>query len=230
MNESEQKKRVAMFHIKFSLFSHSKDLEQKIDMLHDKIIEISMVFNKAVKVFLKEKRSDEYRKLSKEIKTIEHDADSLRREIENRLYAQNLVPDFRGNILELVENLDKVINEFDEVAHKFYIEQPDIPLKYHERFKELVEQVCDCSENLAIASRAFFRDFTSVRNYAKKVYWFEHESDKTTASLKEAVFDSDMELAQKLQLNLFLTEVADIADLAENCIDRLLIYVIKRDV
>lgn len=219
-----------MFNVKISLFSQTKELEQKIDKLHDKIIEVSMVFNKAVKVFLKEKRSAEYRKLSKEIKNIEHDADILRRDVENQLYAQNLVPDFRGNILELVENLDKVINEFDEVAHKFYIEQPDIPQKYHEKFKELVEQVCDCAENLAIASRAFFRDFTTVRNYAKKVYWLEHESDQTTASLKEAVFASDMELAHKLQLNSFLSEVADIADLAENCIDQLLIYVIKRDV
>jgi hypothetical protein len=219
-----------MFNVKVSLFSHTKELEQKIDMLHDKIIEVSMVFNKAVKLFLKEKRSSEYRKLSKEIKTIEHDADVLRRDVENQLYAQNLVPDFRGNILELVENLDKVINEFDEVAHKFYIEQPDIPEKYHDKLRELVEQVCDCAENLGMASRAFFRDFTAVRNYAKKVYWLEHESDKTTAALKESVFDSDMELAQKLQLNSFLSDVADIADLAENCIDRLLIYVIKRDI
>ncbi len=219
-----------MFNVKISLFSHTKELEQKIDMLHDKIIEVAMVFKKAVDVYLKEKRSTDYRKLSKEIKIIEHDADTLRRDIENRLYSQNLIPDFRGNILELVENLDKVINEFDEVAHKFYIEQPEIPEKYYERFKELVSQVCECAENLAMASRAFFYDLSAVRDYSKKVYFLEHESDKTTASLKEGVFASDMELAHKLQLNSFLTEVADIADLAENCIDQLLIYVIKRDI
>lgn len=219
-----------MFNVKISLFSHTKELEQKIDMLHDKIIEVAMVFKKAVTVFLKEKRSSDYRKLSKEIKTIEHDADSLRREIENRLYAQNLIPDLRGNVLELVENLDKVINEFDEVAHKFYIEQPDIPQNFHDRFKELVDQVTECAENLAMASRAFFRDVSAVRDYSKKVYWLEHASDKTTASLKEELFNSDLELARKLQINSFLSEVADIADLAENCIDQLLIYVIKRDI
>ena len=93
-----------------------------------------------------------------------------------------------------------------------------------------MERVCECAENLAMASRAFFYDLSAVRDYSKKVYWLEHESDKTTASLKEGVFDSDMELAQKLQLNSFLTEVADIADLAENCVDQLLIYVIKRDI
>lgn len=219
-----------MFNLKFSLFSHTKELEQKIDMLHDKIIEISLVFKKAVTVYLKEKRSSEYRHLSKNIKNIEHDADSLRREIENRLYMHNLIPDFRGNILELVENLDKVINEIDDVAHKFYIEQTDIPAIYHDKFKELTEQVSECVENLAVASRSFFRDLSAVRDYAKKVYWLEHESDKTSAKLKETIFASDMELAQKLQLGSVISEVADIADLAENCIDQLLIYVIKRDI
>lgn len=219
-----------MFRVKFSMFSHTKELEQKIDELHDKIIEISMVFKKAVLLFLKEKRSTNYRKLSKEIKIIEHDADVLRRDIESRLYAQNLIPEFRGDVLELVENLDKVINEFDEVAHQFYLEQPNVPEIYHEQFKELVNQVCECAENLAFASRAFFRDFTAVRNYSKKVYLLEHESDKTTAKLKEEIFASDLELAHKLQLRTFLSEVADIADLAENCVDQLLIYVIKRDI
>ena len=219
-----------MFHIKFSLFSHTKELEGKIDELHDKIIEISMVFKKAVRLFLKEKRSKDYRKLSKEIKIIEHDADVLRRDIESRLYGQNLIPDFRGDVLELVENLDKVINEFDEVAHQFYLEQPDVPDVYHDDLKELVNQVCECAENLAFASRAFFKDFTAVRNYSKKVYLLEHETDKTTAKLIDAIFASDLELAHKLQLKTFLSEVADIADLAENCVDQLLIYVIKRDI
>ncbi len=219
-----------MFHIKMPIFSHTNELEQKIDELHDKIIEISMVFKKAVHLFLKEQRSQNYRKLSKEIKTIEHEADVLRRDIENRLYAQNLIPDFRGDVLELVENLDKVINEFDEVAHGFYLERPIIPETYHEQLLELVNEVCQCAENLAFASRAFFKDFSSVRNYSKKVYLLEHESDKTTAKLVDEIFSSDIELAHKLQLKTFLSEVADIADLAENCIDQLLIYVIKRDI
>jgi len=219
-----------MFHAKLSLFAHTKELEHQVDALHDKIIEIAMVFKKAVTLFLKEKRSTDYRKLSKDIKLIEHDADALRREIENRLYTQNLIPDFRGDVLQLVENLDKVINEFDDVAHGFYLEQPDIPSVYHDDLKELVNQVCECAENLAFASRAFFKDFTSVRNYAQKVYFLEHETDKTTAKLLDAVFASDLELAHKLQLRTFLREVSDIADLAEDCIDQLLIYVIKRDI
>ena len=77
-----------MFHIKVSLFARTKSLENKIDLFHDKIIDAAMTFKKAIRVFLNEKRSENYRKLSKQIKTIEHDADALRRDIENKLYIQ----------------------------------------------------------------------------------------------------------------------------------------------
>lgn len=219
-----------MFQVKFSLFSQTKSLENKIDLFHDKIIDAAMTFKKAIRIFLAEKRSEEYKKLSKQIKQIEHDADSLRRDIENKLYAQNLIPDLRADVLELVENLDKIINRFDEVAYKFYIERPDIPSEYHMRMIELCEQVSDCAENMAIASRAFFRDFSTVRDYSQKVYFIEHESDLTSNHMKETIFDSEMPLANKLQLSSLINEVADIADIAEDCVDELLIFTIKRDI
>lgn len=219
-----------MFHVKISMFSKTKSLENKIDLFHDKIIDAAMTFKKAIRVFLAEQRSEEYKKLSKQIKQIEHDADSLRRDIENKLYAQNLIPDLRADVLELVENIDKIINRFDEVAYKFYIERPDFPSEYHMRMIELCEQVSDCAENMAIASRAFFRDFSTVRDFSQKVYFIEHESDLTSGRMKEAIFDSDMPLANKLQLSNLISEVADIADIAEDCVDELLIFTIKRDI
>lgn len=219
-----------MFNVKISLFARTRELEHSIDKLHDKIIEMTMVFKEAIDIYLHERRSENYRQTSKKIKTIEHDSDVLRREIESRLYEQNLIPDMRGNILQLVENLDRVINLFDEVAHKFYIEQPDIPEEYHGQLRTLVKQVVDCAENMAISSRAFFRDLVTLRDYSKKVYLLEHQSDKTSAKLRNEVFDSDLELARKIQINTFVEEVADIADLAEDCIDALLIFAIKREI
>lgn len=219
-----------MFNVKISLFARTRELEHIIDRLHDKIIEMTMVFQEAFDIYLQERRSENYRKTSKKIKQIEHDSDKLRREIESRLYEQNLIPDMRGNILQLVENLDRVINLFDEVAHKFYIEQPDIPECYYEQFRILVQQVSDCAENMAISSRAFFRDLVTLRDYSKKVYLLEHQSDKTSAKLRKAVFDSELDLARKIQINTFVEEVADIADLAEDCIDALLIFAIKREI
>lgn len=219
-----------MFHTKFSLFSQTKPLENKIDLFHDKLLDAAMNFKKAIRVYLKEKRSEEYKKINRQIKQIEHDADNLRRDIEAKLYTQNLIPDLRADVLNLVENLDKVINKFDEVVYEFYIEQPDIPKEYHMRFTEICDLSADCAENLSIASRAFFRDFSSVRDFSQKVYFIEHESDVSSGHLKQAVFDSELPLANKLQLNNLISEIAEIADIAEDCVDELLIFTIKRDI
>lgn len=219
-----------MFNVKISLFSQTKALENKIDLLHDKIIDMAMTFRQALNIFIVEKRNEEYRRLNKTIKLIEHEADVLRRDIESKLYEQNLIPDFRADVLEMVENIDMVLNKFDEVAHKLYIEQPDIPEDYRVLFLALVHQVTECAENMAIASRAFFRDFSTVRDYSRKVYNLEHESDGSSVQIRQKIFDSDMPLANKLQLNAIITEVADIADAAEDYIDELLIFTIKRDI
>src|SRR5574344_154316 len=208
-----------MFQLRLSLFSQTKSLENKIDLFHDKIIDVSMTFKKAIRTYLNEQRSDKYKKISKQIKQIEHDADSLRRDIENKLYAQNLIPDLRADVLHLVENLDKIINKIDEVTYQFYIERPEIPTIYHMRLIELCEQITDCTENMAIASRSFFRDFTTVRDYSQKVYFMEHESDLTSGHLRESIFESDLPLANKIQLSNLISEVADIGDIAEDCID-----------
>ncbi len=219
-----------MFHVKISLFSKTKALENKIDLFHDKLLETAMQFKKAIRIYLQEKRSEEYKKINKQIKQIEHDADNLRREIEAQLYTHNLIPDLRADVLNLVEKLDKVINKFDEVVYEFFIEQPDIPNELHMRFTEICDLSSDCAENLSIASRAFFRDFSSVRDYSQKVYFIEHESDISSGHLKQAIFDSELPLANKIQLNNLITEIAKIADIAEDCVDELLIFTIKRDI
>lgn len=219
-----------MFRLHMSLFSKTRSLEQKIDNFHDKLIEASMTFSKAIKTYLSEQRSAEFRKISKQIKDIEHEADALRRTIENQLYINNLIPGLRADVLQLSENLDRVINKFDEVIYLFYVERPEIPKEYHEAISELGKLSSECAENMGKASRAFFRDLTTVRDYSQKVYFIEHESDVCERKLLETIFSSDMPLANKLQLKQFVTEIADIADIAEDFIDELLIFTIKRDI
>ena len=56
----------------------------------------------------------------------------------------------------ITENLDSLLNTFDENGYRFYIEKPDIPKEYHPKFKDLVSAVAECVESATLASRAFF--------------------------------------------------------------------------
>ncbi len=217
-----------MFQLHISLFSKTKALERDIDDFHDKLIDASLTFSSAIKIYLKEGRSENFKKTSSQIKKIEHSADALRRNIENQLYTNNLIPDLRADVLQLSESFDRVINKFAEATYSFYAEKPTIPEEYHSGIKELSKLSSDCAENMAKASRSFFRDMSSVRDYSQKVYFIEHESDVCSRQLLEQVFDSELDLASKLQLKALINEIADIADIAEDFIDELLIFTIKR--
>jgi len=213
-----------------SLFAKTKALEKEIDLFHDKLIDVSMMFGCAIGTYMKEENSADFNKYSKAIKKIEHEADKLRRNIENNLYSHNLLPDLRADVLKLVENLDKVINKFEEVTYMFFAQNPNIPEEYKSQFVKLGKLSSDCAESMCKASRAFFRDLSTMRDYAEKVYFTEHESDLCSRKMLEAMFASDYSLAEKMQLRLFVDAIADIADEAEDFIDQLLIFAIKRDI
>ena len=219
-----------MFDFHFSLLSKTKSLENEIDKFHNKLIDVSMTFSKAVKSYMKGEKNKDFKKYSIQIKNIEHEADSLRRDIENKLYSHNLLPDLRADVLELVENLDKIINKFEEVAYMFYAEAPEIPEEYRTQFIELGKLSAECAENTCKASRAFFRDLSTLRDYSQKVYFIEHESDVCSREMIESIFASPRPLSEKLQLRQFIDGIAEIADEAEDFIDKLLIFAIKRDI
>ncbi len=219
-----------MFSSKISLFSKTKSLENSVNNFHDKVIEASITFRKAIQTFLSSEDANERKKINKKIKDIEHEADILRRQIENELYTQNILPNMQAEIFKLVESLDKIINNFNEVVFKFYIEKPEIPQNIHAKVIELSHLVANCVEYMAIASRAFFNDLSVVRDYSLKVYLMEKEADAIYNSLKKSIFGSSLPLANKLQLDSFITQVSSIADNAEDCADELAIFVLKRDI
>ena len=53
-----------MFHINMSLLSKTKALETSIDQFHDKLIDVSLSFNKAIRCYLKPKDDQEFEKYS----------------------------------------------------------------------------------------------------------------------------------------------------------------------
>ena len=68
-----------------------------------------MLFKIAIKVYLNEGYTEEFEHKLQDVHKMESDADHLRRAIETKLYAQTLIPDSRGDVLGLIENLDQLL-------------------------------------------------------------------------------------------------------------------------
>lgn len=209
------------------LFKETKLLEKQTDNFLDIISESALIFQEGVQRYLK-KRDDEFNNSLKRVEVLESRADNLRRDIENRLYTETLIPESRGDMLGLLENMDKLVNGAKNVLKEFSIEMPDIPEDYHEDFLELAGSAARGVEELIQSARRFLSDPLSVKNNLHKVYHYEVESDHIAEKIKRRVFRSDLELAHKNHIRHFINNMDSLADRAEDVADRLAIYTIKR--
>ena len=213
---------------KISMFGRTRALEGEIDDFLDKLSQCALLFKIAIKVFLNEGCTDEFERKLQDVNKMESDADYLRRAIETQLYAQTLIPESRGDVLGLIENLDQLLNLFESSLWAFSIEQPDIPEEFHNDFDALTDMAVQSVETLVLASRAFFRNIDAVSDHNHKVMFYEKEADKVSTKLKKAIFSSELDLSRKSQLRNFVEHIDNVPDWAEDVADRLAIYSIKR--
>ena len=212
------------------LFRRTRALEAEIDKFLDLMSEGGLLFKHAVHTYLEHGSNAEFEEKLQQVNKIESRADGLRRSIETALYTQTLIPDSRGDVLGLLENLDNITNQIEGCLWGFSIENPDIPAVYKEDFAHLIDMVVEAVEAVVLASRAFFRNIHAVGDHNHKVMFYEKEADKASTKLKRAIFSSDLELAHKTHLRHFVENLDNVADWAEDVADRLTIYVIKRTI
>ncbi len=213
---------------KLRLFRRTKNLEQEIDEFLSKLSESAILFKLAIKTYLREGCSEDFDQKLSEVNILESTADELRRRIETELYTHTLIPESRGDVLGLIENLDDLLNYFEGALWAFHIERPDIPQEFRSGFKKLSSMVVSAVDSLVLAARAFFHSPLAVNDYNHKVMLYEKEADKISTKLKQKIFASDLDLAHKMHLRDFVVHIDNVANWAEDVADRLAIYAIKR--
>lgn len=214
----------------FTLFGGTKNLEGQLDEFLDTLSESNILFRSGLTYYLEAggNAGEGFKQKIAQVASMESRADDLRRNIERALYEQSLIPESRGDVLGLLEDLDALINAFEKNLIDLRIENPGFSSEYAKEMKTLSEQVALCVESLVVASRAFFRDIGSVRDNLHKVMLYEKEADKIAHLLKEKIFNSDLSLDKKAHLRYFVDKIDNLANGAEDVADGLAIYTIKR--
>lgn len=205
-----------------------RTIERQIDEFLDAVQDGVMTFHEAIRSYLAG-RHEEFTQRLQALDELENKGDKLSREIEARLYSHSLIPEHRGDVLDLLEHTDDVIDTVKVSLHQFDVEHPEIPEAYDEHYDRLAEACCHSVECAVLAMRAFFRDFRQVNDHLVKVHHFEHEADLLSDALKRKIFsDPDLDLARRTHLRYFALNVEKVSDCAKDVADRLAIYAIKR--
>lgn len=203
-------------------------IEKEVDEFLDRVSEAGLLCKQGMDAYLKGDM-EVYATYLKSIRDIEHKGDALRRSLEKDLYEKTLIPESRGDVMELLEDMDALLDRYTGLIWQFEIERPDICAEFHEDFKELLSHSVESVEADVRSCRAFFKNINAVADHIHKVSFWEKESDKVSTRLQRAIFGrKDLRLSHKMHLRFFVKQVDRIADEAEDVADRLNIYVIKR--
>lgn len=209
------------------LFRKTKELESQIDDYLDIVDRAALIFVQGLKFYF-ENRKDEFEQRYHDLRAMESKGDFLRRDIENKLYVHTLIPEFRGDVLSLLEHSDTVLNRMALTLLNFSIENPEIPEELWPLYIDLAKAASSAVENMVKAVRTYFRDLSAVRDYINKALFYEKESDKIAEKIKRQIFQKEIELSRKAHLRIFAHHIELIADDAEDVCDRLAIATVKR--
>jgi hypothetical protein len=169
--------------------------------------------------------------LSKQISNIESEADTLRRKTESEMYQGAFLPNFRGELLELIEAVDKVMNKIQTVSEILAFQKPKIPEDFKADFLEQSRLVKKTYKFLKKSIENVFENIEKSGEYIQKVELHEHEEDILEKDMLRRLFEiNNLELCEKLQLKDLFLQIGDLADKAEDASDKLEIIVLKRNI
>ncbi|MDB9711706.1 DUF47 family protein [Pelagibacteraceae bacterium] len=204
-----------------------KELINSINLFLDNILKVNSLFENLIKEFFL-KNYKEVEDLTAKISDLESACDKLRRTTERKIYQETLIPEQRGDVLGMLENLDKIPGQLQGNAHRINTEKPDIHEELHDDFNSLVQNNSTCVKLLISGSKQFFIDPKKTIEDCLLVSKHESTGDKISTKLKNAIFDNNnLDLSQKMHLRYFVEIVDEVANLAEDVADRLIISSVK---
>lgn len=214
-----------------SPFKRTSYLIKGIESFITKSDDSARIFKNGVNSYL-ENNIENLRLILTEIHRTEAEADKLKRDIEKNLTKHSLIPEYRSDVLGILEKMDDIIDTAKENLLQFEVERPFIPRDLHADIIELTNMSCTCVEEVNKATRMFFEDISKVKQITKNVRIHEHNADKLALKIKRQVFQQmpELSLAEKAHIRYFTLHIENISDIAEDLSDMVQILAIKRTI
>ncbi len=212
------------------LFSNrNQELENEITAYLNAVTKGGLIYKEGIREYL-HGREDVFELRKNDMLEIEHEADDRLREIKRKLYAYNLIPDSSGDVLELMDSLDELVDTANHTLQNLSIEKPIIPHEIKSSFEELMVVSCKAADELIKGIWSFFQNTGMVEEFVTKASFYESETDKKEDAIARLVFQSTSieKLSQKIHLRYFIQQVAMISDIAEGIGLKLSVFQLKR--
>lgn len=158
---------------------------------------------------------------------LETRADEIRKETQLMLYGGTYLPIFREDLLELLELIDNIADDAEKGVNFLRIEYPEILPSWSKDFKIIVEKSRQAFVFFKEAFTLLYKQRSNALSYTHKVQEAEKEVDRIQDELMAKIFQSELDLAHKMQLRNLILIIGFVSDSSENASDKVGLMAIK---
>jgi uncharacterized protein len=211
------------------IFKKEKEVINLIIKHVEKVEECISTGEKTLTSYLSGEKG-EAKRLSRQVDSLETEADYITETIRDRLYSGAYLPLLREDIYRLVEHMDKVANSMEACCDFFLNQRPSIPDEFKPRLVEIIRKSTGTIAPLKDAALCFLEGKCpeeTTRLHVKDVGIKESDVDKLEWDLTKLIFTSSMEHSFKIHLKQCLNTIVEISDRAEDAADHLELVTLK---
>ncbi len=211
-------------------FKKERQLEALIYSYLENLGMIQEQFVKAMHTCIKDGVCDDFVFLVEHTHKYESKADDLRDEVNLLMYSRALIPEYREDIMGLLEEIDEIPRHLEQVLNMIRSQKLAIPEFIALDLRELLRVSIESCDLLIKQVGVMLRKEPGIRVLMSTIDQNESHCDHIERRIIIKIFDSNLDPFVKLQLKEMVLVMGDISDQADHVSKRINIINLKRRV
>ena len=194
----------------------------------DRVDESLRYFIQSLNAYVQERDVEKADAMALETHKSEGRADDVRRRVETQLLTGALMPASRRDILQLVDQVDRLANAAENALDHLLIQRIQIPDVMRPAILEITNKTEIIFSHVKEAIANLFEKMETALEHTQQIEHIEGEIDHIERKTLKELFKQELDLAHKLQVNSFIRSVVELSDRAEDLSDHIELMVAQK--
>lgn len=211
------------------LWKKSHILVDMVEEYFKKAEECMVYFQESMNNYLENGLSADFDGFIEKTHIAESSCDDIRLKIESAMYEKSLIPESRGDILGMLEIIDRIPNKAESILYMIQTQFLNTPEEIKGKISQLIKTNINAFTELMKAVRQLFIDGSGLQAFTDNIDKEESSSDHLEREIIRTIFSTEsIAPDQKILLKELIIELGSISDKCENTADAITIIAVKR--
>jgi uncharacterized protein len=207
-----------------------KEIEGLVFEHLERVDESLQAFVQSLNAYVRDGDVEKADELAYQTHNAEGRADDVRRRVETQLLTGALMPASRRDVLGLVDQVDRLANAAENALDHLLIQRIEVPESLRPGILEINAKTEVIFAHVKQAISDLFENMDEVLEHTAQIEHLEGEIDHIERKTLKQLFQLDIDLAVKLQVNNFVRSVVELSDRAEDLSDHIELMVAQKHV